>query len=259
MENTSEKTPWFASWFDSPYYPILYQHRDYAEAERFIDHLLQNLAPSTGSHFLDLACGRGRHSIYIHKAGHTVTGIDLSPESIADARKSATAGLDFLVGDMRDDIPGKYDFVFNLFTSFGYFDDPSENLKVLHNVREALNPGGVLVLDFMNAEKAIAGMVAEEEKELNGIRFGIQKRLQDEGGVRHIIKDIHVRDGGQEYHFQERVQALGKADFEALFAGAGLHCFQTWGDYKGGAFDLAISPRLISFCKLDPTFKPRTP
>lgn len=259
MENPSDKTPWFASWFDSPYYPILYQHRDYEEAERFIDHLLQSLAPATGSHVLDLACGRGRHSIYINKAGHTVTGIDLSPESIADARKSATEGLDFLVGDMRDDIPGNYNYIFNLFTSFGYFDDPKENLEVLHNIRRALKPGGTLVLDFMNAEKAIAGMVAEEEKILNGIRFGIRKHLQDADGVRHIIKDIHVMDGEHEFHFQERVQALGKADFEALFAAAGLDCLQTWGDYDGGAFDLAISPRLISFCKLSPTFKPQTP
>lgn len=245
-----ENTPWFASWFDSPFYPILYQHRNYSEAERFIDRLLSHLAPPPPSHFLDLACGRGRHSIYINKAGFRVTGIDLSPESISDARKSAREGLDFLVGDMRDEIQGEYDYIFNLFTSFGYFDNPAENLEVLNNIRCSLKPGGLLVLDFMNAERVIQNLVGSEEKSLDGIHFDIARHVQAEAGVRHIIKDIHVKQGGLEYDFQERVQALNRADFESLFEAAGLECVETWGNYEGEAFDLATSPRLISFCKV---------
>lgn len=251
MKNPAEgQQEWFASWFDSPFYPILYQHRDYREAESFIDHLLGHLQPPAGSHFLDLACGRGRHSIYIHRAGHRVTGIDLSPESIAEARQQAAPGLDFLVGDMRDAIPGQYDYIFNLFTSFGYFDDPADNLKVLGNVHAALKPGGILVLDFMNAAKAIADLVPAESKELSGIRFHIRKSVTRKGDAQHIVKDILVEDGGQRYEFQERVQALMDQDFGRMFAEAGLERFQIWGDYEGDPFDPATSPRLISFCRL---------
>ena len=56
-------TPWFEVWFDSPYYPILYQNRNHDEARAFIDQLTKWLEVPEGSNVLDLACGRGRHAI----------------------------------------------------------------------------------------------------------------------------------------------------------------------------------------------------
>src|SRR5687768_1289478 len=110
---------WFESWFDSPWYPILYSHRDHAEAEAFVENLLKTLAPAPGARFLDLACGRGRHARFIHRRGFDVTGLDLSTASIADARLFEEPGLRFAVQDMRHPFPGTYDYILNLFTSFG--------------------------------------------------------------------------------------------------------------------------------------------
>ena len=236
---------WFASWFDSPYYPILYQHRDYSEAESFIRHLLSFLGPDKDSHFLDLACGRGRHSVFINRHGYKVTGLDLSPDSIADAKKNIAENLSFGVHDMRDPLPGQFTFILNMFTSFGYFDDQGDNLKVLHNVRKALLPDGRFVLDFMNVEQVIPRLVAEEEKELNGIHFGLRRSVKDG----FIVKDIEVRDGDKSYAFQERVQALDRNAFSNLFAQAGLEVVHIWGDYHGGEFSAENSPRLIYFCR----------
>ena len=236
---------WFASWFDSPYYPILYQHRDYSEAESFIRHLLDFLGPDKDSHFLDLACGRGRHSVFINRHGYRVTGLDLSPDSIGDAKDNETDTLSFGVHDMREPLAGQFNFILNMFTSFGYFDDQSDNLKVLRNVREALLPEGRFVLDFMNVEQVIPRLVAEEEKELNGIHFGLRRSVKDG----FIVKDIEVRDGEKSYAFQERVQALDRNAFEKLFQQAGLEVVNTWGDYHGGEFSAENSPRLIYFCR----------
>lgn len=236
---------WFASWFDSPFYPILYQHRDYREAEGFISKLLQFLRPGPKTHFLDLACGRGRHSVFIHKHGHQVTGVDLSPDSIADASLNQKPGLDFRVHDMRKPFPATYNYILNLFTSFGYFNDQDDNLKVLQHVKKALEPNGVFVLDFMNVEKVIPELVLSEEKELNGIHFNIRRSVQKG----YIVKDIHIDNKKDTFHFQERVQALDQNAFESFFKTVGLEVIEIWGDYSGNNFSAERSPRLIYFCR----------
>ena len=80
---------------------------------------------------LDLACGKGRHSIYLNSLGFEVTGVDISANSIKIANESANDKLHFHVHDMRENLPNKYDAIFNLFTSFGYFDNEEDNIKTL--------------------------------------------------------------------------------------------------------------------------------
>lgn len=240
---------WFDSWFDSKYYPLVYAHRDYSEAERFVSHLLDHFAPASGSSVLDLACGRGRHSHFLFKKGLSVTGVDLSKESISDAQKTSNGGPpkgpQFLVRDMREPFGlGKFDYILNLFTSFGYFSSMEENTKVFANIREALLPGGTFVLDFMNAKKAILNLVAHESKTLDqGIGFEASRRVE----AGKIIKEITIKEGEKTYHFLERVQALVLNDFETLARQAGFNIYQTWGDYNGNPFNEINSPRLILF------------
>lgn len=236
---------WFESWFDSPWYPILYSHRDYAEAEAFISNLLAALTPAAGSRFLDLACGRGRHAIYIHQQGYDVTGLDLSAASIADAQQSATPGLRFATHDMRQPIPGQFDYILNLFTSFGYFQDLSENLLVLQHVAASLAPGGTFVLDFFNVEDVLSKLVPAQEIERQGVLFSIRKAFVD--GC--IVKSIHLQDGAVTRDYTERVQGLGLPEFERLFAAAGLQIEEIWGDYAGNRFQVGSSPRLILFAR----------
>ena len=108
---------WFEDWFDSPYYHLLYKNRDYSEAESFIDNLISFLKPEEGSRFLDLGCGKGRHSIYLNKKGFDVTGIDLSENSIAAAKEFENEQQNFYVHDMRKLFRTNYfDCVVNLFT-----------------------------------------------------------------------------------------------------------------------------------------------
>lgn len=240
-----KEVEWFADWFDSPYYPILYKNRDFEEAEAFISGLIAEVAPSGNSHFLDLACGRGRHSWYIYKKGYQVTGLDFSPQSIAEAQALGSGEVNFKVHDMRDPFPGTYDYILNLFTSFGYFSSTSENLSVLQNVRNALNPGGAFVLDFLNTGWVLPNLVPAEVKEIAGIRFDIRKEVKD--GI--ILKNIHVKDGPRFFHFQERVQALDLQTLEQLCSQANLQIYSTWGDYDGSAFEEKTSPRLILFCR----------
>jgi SAM-dependent methyltransferase len=239
-------TQWFESWFDSPWYPILYSHRDYAEAEGFINTLVAHLNPPKTATFLDLACGRGRHSYYVHQFGYAVTGLDLSAQSIADAQKMEEPGLRFQVHDMRVPYPETFGYILNLFTSFGYFEDKADNLKVLKNVANSLAPKGIFVLDFFNVQKVRQDMVAFSEVERGGILFTVRKRF--ENGF--IVKEIDFVDAGQAHHFEERVQGLALEDFQQLFAAAGIELYQHWGDYSGNHYEGGTSPRLILFGRL---------
>src|SRR5438105_8285939 len=118
---------WFADWFNSPYYHLLYNKRDDTEAGIFIDNLCHKLSFRDEAKVWDLACGKGRHSFVLRSKGLNVTGTDLSPESIAFANSHKKDGMDFLVHDMREHFrTGYFDAVFNLFTSIGYFENISD-------------------------------------------------------------------------------------------------------------------------------------
>ncbi len=233
---------WFADWFDTSYYHTLYKNRNDEEAEQFISNLLNFLNLKENSTVLDLACGKGRHSVTLNKHGLNVLGVDLSPNSIQEAQKSARTNLTFGVHDMRDVIEGKsFDAIFNLFTSFGYFDDLHDNVRVIQSMNTMLNHEGILVIDFMNASKVIANLVTKEEKEIDGIHFSIERVYDGQ----HIFKHIKFADAGKDFHFTERVQALKKADFYDLLAQNKFEIIRTFGDFSLNDFNETTSDRLI--------------
>lgn len=241
----STKTHWYASWFDTPFYHILYKDRDYDEAQSFMDKLINYLnLPKNGS-ILDLACGKGRHSIYLNKLGYQVTGVDLSEQSIAHAKQFENESLNFEVHDMSRPYPNTFDAVFNLFTSFGYFEDETCNLKTIQAIRQELNPFGFGVIDFMNVAYVEAHLVAENTKMVEGISFQLKRRIEDN----YIIKDIAFTHESRDYAYQERVKALTLADFEQMFEEAGVHLLDVFGDYNLGKFHPQQSERLIMIFK----------
>ncbi len=236
------KKEWFATWFDTPYYHVLYKNRNDEEAKKSIGNLLEDLAIPANSDVLDLACGKGRHSVTLHNAGYNVLGVDLSENSIKKAQQHAKEGLSFEVHDMRNLIPNRtFDAVFNLFTSFGYFDDTSDNLNVLKSVHQMLRTNGILVIDFMNAHKVVQQLIPHETKEIDGIEFSISKRYTGS----HILKDIVFEADNKDYRFTERVQALTYDDFESLLSTANFEILRTFGDFSLTKYDSDSSDRLI--------------
>ena len=126
-----DKTTWYASWFDTPFYHILYKDRDYSEAQEFMKTLTEYLNIPEKGKILDLACGKGRHSVFLNKLGYDVTGADLSKNSISHAKQFENENLNFKVHDMCLPFGEEFDAVFNLFTSFGYFENEADNLATV--------------------------------------------------------------------------------------------------------------------------------
>ena len=237
---------WFATWFDSPYYHLLYKNRDEKEAQVFIDNLIEKLQLKKGSKLIDIACGKGRHATYFNKKGMNVVGVDLSPNSIASAKQNENNNLQFSVHDMREVYKeNHFDIVTNLFTSFGYFENKDDEQKAINAMVENLKSDGVLIIDFMNIKKIIANLISSEKKTIDSITFNIKRSVQNN----HIIKDIEIIDDNETQHFQEKVKAITLADFSAFVSNVGLNIIDIFGNYKLDDFDATISDRLILICK----------
>jgi SAM-dependent methyltransferase len=242
-EGIVKTSEWFASWFDSVHYHKLYAYRDDAEAARFLDELVSRLHARGSARVLDLGCGAGRHAKYLASKNLRVVGMDLASGSIREAKKSERPGLRFLQHDMR--VPfgrGAFDYVFNFFTSFGYFEQPGEHLAVVRNMATSLREGGALVLDYLNVRYAETRLTAEEVKEIDGVTY----RLTRWTNAHAFFKRIVVDDGvGRPLEYVERVAKFTLQDFERMFALHDLNMQEVHGDYCLSPYDAVISPRMI--------------
>ena len=237
---------WYQSWFNSPYYHILYSQHNDSEAEFFIDNLCSKLQCNVNATILDIACGRGRHSIYLNKKGFDVTGIDLSQENIKYAKSYENETLHFYEHDMRHLLYINYfDVALNLFTSFGYFDSEKDHINALVSFRKALKPNGILVFDYFNSKKTLNDLTDKETKTVAGIDFHIQKKVENI----KIIKTIDFEDKGRAYHYTEEVVAFSFSDFEKLFKISGFEIMNIFGDYALTEYNESTSSRLIFICR----------
>ena len=238
------KKEWFATWFDSPYYALLYEHRDEEEATRLVDNLLSRFQWKAPACLLDLACGQGRHSLAFSRYGLDVTGVDLSANSILKARDLEAANLHFFVHDMRKVFRVNYfDVICNLFTSFGYFQQEREHRQVVQAMYAGLKPGGCLVMDFLNAAPALRYVEANpaDEVEKDGVRFLIRRSIEDQ----RILKRIQVHDGSQVFHFEESLHYFSWQAFVRMFEAAGLKVVESYGDYDLHAYNENESARML--------------
>lgn len=236
---------WYDRWFNTEYYHILYRDRDSNEAQRFMDKLATYLGLGEGDEVLDLACGKGRHSIYLNSLGFNVTGADLSKNSIQFAKQYENETLHFVEHDMCLPFDKQFDAVFNLFTSFGYFDNDSDNLKALKAIKKNINETGLAVLDFMNVDQVIPNLVPKEIKTVDGIEFHIERYVENG----HVIKEITFTIDGEKRTYMEKVRALSLNDFQTYFNKADIDLLDIFGDYNLGSFRQDSSERLIMVFK----------
>lgn len=231
--------PWYRRWFGTEYLE-LYAHRDREEARRavaLVDGLLSGES-LPADWVLDLACGGGRHLEELAARGYRALGLDLSPELLAHAR-GELPDVPLLRGDMRR-IPlatGSQGAVTSFFTSFGYFEDPADDERVLTEVRRVLAAGGWFVLDFLNAQRVRAHLEPRDERLVDGVRV-VQERRLVEGG-RRVEKRIELGNPGTPGHgtFRERVRLYSREELEGAMRRCGMEPVAAFGDYHGGPYE----------------------
>jgi len=229
-------------------YPVVYGHRDAAEAARTVEafgELLSGREP-----VLDLACGVGRHLEALAAAGVAAYGMDLSAFLLDRARGGALEGR-LVRGDMRH-LPFRsrsFGSVINMFTSFGYFEGDVDNLAVLRETARVLRDGGAFLLDFVNARRVIGGPLAETERVEEGLT--IEERRSFEDAHRVLVKHVRVKDdvGKVRADYRERLRLYTAEELLTLARAAGFGVAGMFGDYGRGGFVPWESERVILLCE----------
>ncbi|MFD4632395.1 methyltransferase domain-containing protein [Streptomyces sp. NPDC058284] len=232
--------------FWSDFSETMFSERRRTEAESLVSEspLLQLPA---GSRVLDLCCGPGLYLVPLARRGCAVTGVDLSPAMLKRAEaacEAAGADVRLVRADMLTHVEQEsYDVVLNLFTSFGYFDDPLDNERVLRNAHDSLVPGGRLLIDVMGKE-VLAGWIGRPQVvELDGGAYVVQRDTVLDSWTRLRTDWTLVRDG------EAREASLtsflySAAELRALFEAAGFTDVRCYGGFDGGPYD-HHSKRLI--------------
>ncbi len=207
-------------------YPFLFSKARFEAAEKHLDDILNLVGVDSGS-VLDLCCGPGRFAIPLAQRGFQVTAVDRSPFLLGKGAERAAQwnpDIEWVEKDMRGfERPASFDLVLNLNTSFGYFDDKDEDVRVLRRIFGSLKPGGRLVMDIIGKEKlARIFQPTTSEKLEDGTLMVQRHEIFDEWSrIRNewiIIKGPEVRTfefhhtvySGQE--LKDRLLAVGFGD-----------------------------------------------
>lgn len=244
MVSTQVSPEWYRAWFDSSYYHKLYFERNEEEAAAFIRRLLAFLHPPAGSRMLDLACGRGRHARILASEGFDVTGIDLSGNSINYALQYENDHLHFYIHDMREIFYTNYfDYVFNFFTSFGYFRTEREHACALRTVSTSLRPNGIFVLDYLNVQYAEDRLELHSQKEIDSVVYHLTKWSDPT----HFYKNIRIEDKGSAspLEYTEKVAKFSLDDFSRMLTAQDMQVQHVFGNYELEPYDRRQSPRLL--------------
>ena len=142
---------------------------------------------------------------------------------------------------MRNPFKTKFNAILNLFTSFGFFDNDSEDIAVLQNIKDGLKPHGVAVIDFMNAKKVISNLVKVESQTIDGITFHISRYV--EKGF--IVKKIKFSADNGEHVYYEKVKNLDLKKIKSYINTLGFTIKHIFGNYQLEEFDEETADRLI--------------
>ena len=204
-----------------------------------------------GGDALDLGCGPGRHAIPLARHGFQVTAVDLSPFHLAKARERAAVAqvaVEFVHSDMRAFVrAAAFDLAVSLFTSFGYFEDPADDLRVLRHVHQSLRPGGVLVMDVASKERLARVLHPTlSQRAVDGALLVQRHQIVDDWTrVRNewtVVRDGHART------FEFLLRIYSGQELKALLGAAGFATVTLYGSLGGRPYDLEAE-RLVAVAR----------
>ncbi len=196
---------------------------------------------------LDLCCGPGRFALPLAQHGFRVTAVDRTVPLLDELRthaSGASLAIDIVQSDMRAFCrPNTFDAAINMFTSFGYFDDPDDDLTVLRNLHASLKPGGRLLIDTIHREWLLREFQARDWMESGGLLVLDERELID-SFTRIHNRWIIIR-GSERYEWEFNLRLYGAADLGDLLREAGFSEVHAFGTLDGAPCDLKASRLVI--------------
>jgi SAM-dependent methyltransferase len=242
-------------WFENEdfwrtFYGYMFSAERFAAAPDEVARILA-LTKCTGGSVLDLCCGPGRHSLEFTKAGFKVTGVDKSTFLLEKARQRAAeagATIEWMQQDMRDFLrPASFDLACSMFTSFGYFKDPDEDLQVLRNIHESLKENGALIIETLGKEYLARVWQSSMATDLADGSWIVHRTQVRDDWTRvsnrwTLLKDGHAKD----FTFEHTIYS-GRELKERLMA-AGFKHVQIYGSLQGIPYGLEAQ-RLVAVAR----------
>ena len=228
--------------------PVLFSQERCSVAAEQVAAVVKLLQIEKGAQILDLCCGIGRHTLDLAARGFAVTGIDRTERYIQVATDEAKVrGLspEFILADMRDHCaPDRYDVVLNLFGSFGYFDDATDDVKVANNIWRSLRPGGQFLVETTGKEILARDFQQRDWSHEDGMLLLSEKRVSRDWG-RMDTHWIAMRDGQRsDYHVSVRIYAA--TEMVTLFRECGFSDLRVYGSLDGTAYDHAAQRLVVT-------------
>jgi len=258
------KTNWWEDIFDQKYLDTYIDINTPTSTDREIRFLEKNFNLVGAVNILDLACGYGRHSIPLAKLGYKVTGIDYSDYFLnlaKDSAKKEKVIINFKKENMIDfDTTEQFDAIINMFTSFGYFDNMSDNKKVLSNVYQSLKKGGIFILDFNNIFKTVTRVGNDGKITKNGI---IENEYMEDLSNGLNVKTENIIDlvtqtweikrtwqdsSNKNQTYAAKFRLFTPYEIKMLLIDTGFIVLDYFGDFDNSFFDFK-SPRFIILVK----------
>jgi ubiquinone/menaquinone biosynthesis C-methylase UbiE len=228
----------------------IFNPRIMASAGEQVNQIVKLTGIRKGAKVLDLCCGIGRHSIELARKGFKVVGVDLTEQYLNKARKQAGRdglNIQFVRDDMRRFCQLDYfDAVINMYTAFGYFENPADDKWVLSNAYYSLRKGGTLIIDTMSKEILARIYQPKLWSEENGvICLQEHKITQDWSWVENKWTLLKGRQR-HEIKFGHRIYSA--AELKALLKDCGFSTVKFYGDFDGNDYD-NNAKRLIATAK----------
>ena len=224
---------WTVGFFDDPYVQ-LFPFADAAQTEKEIDALVE-LLPPPPARLLDVACGQGRHAIRLARRGFQVVGIDTSASFLAEARAAAAesrADVDFVQLDMRDlAFEHEFDAALGLFTSWGYFDDET-NQEVLNRIARSLRPDGRVIVDLIHRDWLMRVYEPKDWVELADGAFAVADRTFDSVTGVNTVTHRWRTPTGELRERQHRLRIYTATEVGRMLRHAGLVPIDWYGGFS---------------------------
>lgn len=220
--------------------PCLFARERWEGTSAEVDEVLRLTEVPPGSRVLDLCCGLGRHSLEMARRGFRVTAVDRTAEYLDRAKAQAEAEgleIEFVQEDMRQfRRPSAFHLALNLYTSFGYFQDPQEDWKVAQGLCASLKPGGKLVMEMMGRE-VLARIFRERDwRSTEDGGFVLEERKPSPDWTWMDNRWILVKDGKvKEFHISHRL--YGASDLAGLLRECGFGDVRLFGSLEGTPYD----------------------
>ncbi len=219
--------------------PVLFSSERMLSAGQEVEQIVSLLKLQPGMSICDLCCGPGRHSLELGRLGYRVTGVDRTRLYLEQAEKKANEqGLNirFVQDDMRSFCePNAFDAVINAFTSFGYFEEATDDKRVLENVYKSLKEDGKFLMDIIGKE--VLARIFQEKRwwEEDGVIILEDAKLsEDWSSVEN--RWIIIRDSERD-EFRFTLRLYSAAQLSELLKNCGFGKVEIYGDLSGSPYD----------------------